>query len=113
MQCFKHHGGLLTNYIAFSLRTRFPMTEDCRRLWVAVLEQAIEDIRRDLAYADSSRAWFQSEREGVGSFLWICRMLDIDPGSTRKKVVKTHPGILVRHPEGRSSLGGYSRKLES
>ena len=89
------------------------MTEGSKRLWAAVLEQAIEDVRREHGHADRARAWFQSEREGVGSFLWICRMLDIDPGSTRKKVMLTHPGILVKHPENRSSLGGYSRKLES
>jgi len=87
------------------------VTEGSKRLWAAVLEQAIEDVRREHGHADRARAWFQSEGEEVGSFLWICRMLDIDPKSTRKSVVKRHAGVLVRRLEAHSSLKGLGRKI--
>lgn len=84
----------------------FPGATDATRgdleLWAAVLLQAIEDyhrkgagfelavngfrlrgwyydreIRRDKRRAE---AWFKSKCEDVGSFLWICDILKLDPG---------------------------------
>ena len=58
------------------------MTEtECRRLWAAVLEQAFEDAQaRGL---EDAKKWFISEKSEVGSFLWICDALDIDPQALR------------------------------
>jgi hypothetical protein len=76
------------------------VTKNCKELWAAVLEQAIEDFNRGYFYADRARAWFQSESEEVGSFLWICRMLSVDAERTKEILRERHPDILVRDVEG-------------
>ena len=30
-------------------------------------------------YRKDTRTWFQSDRKDIGSFLWICEVLDLDP----------------------------------
>jgi len=47
----------------------------CKRLWYAVLQQAIKDSRWDV----KAHAWFFSEDQWPGSFLWICTVLDLSP----------------------------------
>ena len=64
-------------------------TRSCRRLWAAVLEQAIKDSRGGRTYhiiTEEARAWLQNNRESVGSFIWVCRILDLDPSYVRGKV---------------------------
>ena len=49
----------------------------CRRLWAAVLWQAIKDAD----YSEGRGAaynWIFSNRSDVGSMRWICDMLDLD-----------------------------------
>jgi hypothetical protein len=47
----------------------------CRRLWAAVLYQAIKDVD----YGESPAInWVYSRRKGIGSMRWICDMLDLD-----------------------------------
>ena len=64
------------------------MADPYRTLWAAVLEQAIKDIRGDLTFrkgnvrsifSESAWAWFRSESQDVGSFLWTCSMLGLEP----------------------------------
>jgi len=66
------------------------------RLWGAVMIQAWIDLGgaggwgvraqyQDLI-RDQARAWFFSAREDAGSFLWICRELDLDAESIRAAV---------------------------
>ena len=81
------------------------MTKSCKELWAAVLEQAIKDFSRGYFYADRARAWFESESEEVGSFLWICRTLGVDSECTRETLRERHPDILVRQVEGHRSRG--------
>ena len=81
------------------------MTKSCKELWAAVLEQAIQDFNRGYFYAENARAWFESESEEIGSFLWICRMLGVDAERTREILRERHPDILVRHVDGDRSRG--------
>jgi len=56
---------------------------DCyKKLWAAVLDQAVGDA----TFENEARAWFQSTREGVGSFLWVCDTLNLDPDSIKRKL---------------------------
>ena len=63
------------------------MIEPCKRLWTAVLKRAVEDAysggMTDVT-GEGARVWFQSNNQGVGSFLWICSMLDLNPEFVRK-----------------------------
>ena len=65
---------------------------DYKRLWAAVLKQAIRDARRELPphgnvsshmNAASAKAWFESDSQDIGSFLWICAVLDVEPDYTK------------------------------
>jgi hypothetical protein len=64
------------------------MADPYRTLWAAVLEQAIKDIQGDLTFrkgnvrsifCEGAWAWFRSESQDVGSFLWTCSMLGLEP----------------------------------
>ena len=55
------------------------MDEAYRKLWIAVLKQAIKDIER-------SRQWFEDGNKETGSFQWICSVLDLNPGSIKTLV---------------------------
>lgn len=57
------------------------MDESYRNLWAAVLDQAIEDVRQYNGGFSMERAilWFESESNEIGSFLWVCSVLDLNP----------------------------------
>jgi hypothetical protein len=57
-----------------------------RNLWAAVLQQAIEDVAKKNGKSGTAREWFESSRDGVGSFLWVCGVLDFDPEQIGKKL---------------------------
>ena len=60
--------------------------ESYLNLWSAVLNQAIEDIFEfhGSVFAERTLSWFEDECEEVGSFHWICRILNLNPESIRK-----------------------------
>jgi hypothetical protein len=74
----------------------------CRRLWAAVMYQAIKDV--DCGNS-SGINWVYSRRTGVGSMRWICDMLDLDYDKLTM-LCTTRDGrskILRRAEEGRRS----------
>ena len=51
-----------------------------KRLWASVLVQAIKDVQGNyLRYREEAFKWLQSESMEVGSFLWVCSVLELDP----------------------------------
>ena len=59
-----------------------------KKLWASVLGRAVIDLRRK-KHRQSARFWFYNDKnQGAGSFLWVCDVLEIDPGKTREKVFK-------------------------
>ncbi len=71
---------------------------DERRLWTAVLEQAIRDLigvetstpRYDrLRFRRITRMWFVSNSSETGSFHWICDQLEIDASWLRHRLLTT------------------------
>ena len=57
------------------------MDDVYRNLWTAVLKQAIEDVVKYTGGFSTKRAlsWFEDENEEIGSFQWICSVLDLNP----------------------------------
>jgi hypothetical protein len=62
-------------------------------LWTAVILQAIDDLDRRTSLTprlaqDSAREWFSSESDAVGSFIWTCHVIDMDPNFIRSRLAK-------------------------
>ena len=78
-----------------------------RSLWAAVVERAFEDAKgnvmktpprkrenypnwlqsRDRVIKDAFQ-WFKNNRKTVGGFLWVCDVLELEPGPIREKIAK-------------------------
>lgn len=64
------------------------MEKEYRNLWAAVLKQAIKDAKNTLNNSLTSPGlWFSSRSHEIGSFLWICGILNVDPESVRPVAV--------------------------
>jgi hypothetical protein len=37
---------------------------------------------------DSAREWFASESDAVGSFIWTCQIINVDPNFIRSRLAK-------------------------
>ena len=64
-------------------------------LWTRVILQAIDDLDRGDSLTsrlaqESARQWFASDYEGVGSFVWCCNVISVDPSFIRSSLAKKH-----------------------
>jgi hypothetical protein len=80
-----------------------------KRLWAAVLGQAIRDYgvvdkvehqglhdaQYSLVNAPNLKKWLASGEVHVGSFAWICLYLDLDEKETRLAIYDS-PGIMTK-----------------
>ncbi len=72
------------------------MEETCKRLWIAVLKQAIKDSRGNYhRNRDKALSWFSSANQGTGSFLWICSILGLNPNLTRMNLTTSRVSDVV------------------
>ena len=57
------------------------MDETYLDLWYAVLKQAIVDVSKYPVgyYSEKALSWVEDECEEVGSFQWICSILNLNP----------------------------------
>ena len=77
----------------------------CRRLWWAVMEDAVHCIntgtddadKRTARQAAEAWAWVDSEEMSVTSFRWICQVFDLEPAAVRTGIRQMTPGVLVKH----------------
>ena len=68
----------------FMEENNMDMEQKYRNLWAAVLKQAIKDANQNTKNPlNNPYLWFHSDSHAVGSFLWICNILNIDPESIR------------------------------
>ena len=96
-------------------RSSFHRPADCVELWRAVLRQALQDVRADVAgFAGRLKepglshkqlnlrikehvqarqavagavAWFTSDDRDVGSFLWVCDQVDREADDVRREAL--------------------------
>jgi hypothetical protein len=68
-----------------------------RRLWAAVLAQAVYDLTGINTFTNRSyhtriryfaRLWIDSDSRDAGSFRWVCDQLDLDPGWLRRRLLE-------------------------
>lgn len=53
-----------------------------KKLWFAVLFQALADLT-DKNERARALAWLDDPRRTIGSFTWVCEVLEVDPGRMR------------------------------
>jgi hypothetical protein len=58
-----------------------------KRMWWSVLSQGIFDYLEGGEREREARPWIFSKVDRVGSFVWICIHLDIDPNKIIKKII--------------------------
>jgi hypothetical protein len=66
-----------------------------RDLWIAVFEKALEDLTRE-KYERDAWAWFRSSDKGIGSFIWVCRYLGIQPTAVRRTLRQSGFGSIEK-----------------
>lgn len=69
-----------------------------RKLWTRCLEEAVECVtgRRTMGHSRAERQrirdremrWFSDRNTAPGSYLWICMVIDCDPGAIRDEMAK-------------------------
>lgn len=64
------------------------MTEPEQTLWSSVLTQAIQDLSGPDLVAKPARAWLTSRNTSLGSLIWICDQLGLDPSAVRQSVLR-------------------------
>jgi hypothetical protein len=71
-----------------------------RRLWAAVLRQAVCDLgyhRSTLQHF--TQLWFESGNREPGSFLWVCELLELDSSWLRRRLLELagkNPPVSMR-----------------
>ena len=50
----------------------------------------MDDLHRTTAHLDqrSARAWFASDRDELGTFVWACQIINVDPNFIRSQLDK-------------------------
>lgn len=64
------------------------MTEPEQTLWSSVLTQAIQDLSGPDMVAKPARAWLISRNTSLGSLIWVCDQLGLDPAAVRQSVLR-------------------------
>ncbi len=64
------------------------LTDPERKLWAYVLLQAHTDLSGREPGARSARLWFCSRDDSIGSFIWICNHLSLEPDAVRQRVLR-------------------------
>lgn len=60
-----------------------------RKLWAAVMVQALKDIRADGKEAPEAMAWvLDTKRTDCPSFIWVAELLGLDPEAARMEALK-------------------------
>ena len=72
-------------------------------LWTQVIVQAINDLDGQTSSMpgsaqDSAREWFASESDAVGSFIWSCNIINVDPHFVRSQIAKKQRMMKSKEP---------------
>jgi hypothetical protein len=84
----------LNRYVASGTDTDHRLPPDVE-LWTEVIFLAIDDLDRRTRFSSlsdqrSARAWLDSDAEDLGSFVWACQAINVDPDCIRSQLAKKH-----------------------
>ena len=67
------------------LQRNRPIIHAERDLWIAVILVAFDDLTgKDIGYARDASDWVHSSEQHVGSFIWVCHLLGVEPTAIRR-----------------------------
>jgi hypothetical protein len=78
------------------------MTEPEQSLWMSVLTLAMQDLSGPDHLAKPARAWLASRNTSLGSLIWICDQLGLDPDAVRQKVLRRRVPEAPRQDRARA-----------
>ncbi len=64
------------------------------QVWAAVLRQAVIDLGVS-GKKRGALAWLQSHMDGPGSLLFVCNVLDVEPGYVRRLAMQRGPPSMA------------------
>lgn len=70
------------------------MNEPEQTLWMSVLTLAMQDLSGPDHLAKPARAWFSSKNTELGSLIWTCDQLGLDPDAVRQKILRRRAAAL-------------------
>jgi len=82
--------------------SRASSDDPLRRLWWAVLTLGLDDYYRPstrapaIKKAAEARQWVASRSESIGSFSWVCIMLDLSVDAMRAKLLNDPTTLKLR-----------------
>jgi hypothetical protein len=84
----------LGGYVADNTDTDHPFLAEVE-LWTEVILQAIDDLDKRTAFSSrsnqvSAKEWFDSDADEIGSFVWACQAINVDPNFIRSQLAKKH-----------------------
>jgi hypothetical protein len=64
------------------------MNEPEQTLWMSVLTLAMQDLSGPDHLAKPARAWFCSKNNALGSLIWICDQVGLNPDAVRQRLLR-------------------------
>lgn len=78
--------------IEFEFAERDPAINSCLRMWASKLITHTRDYvsKRTTDEHEENRKvakeWFEDDWDGIGSFVWVCELFDVDPAIAYEKI---------------------------
>jgi hypothetical protein len=66
-------------------------------LWTEVIALSLRDLThpKNPYAAREAREWFSSDTQEIGSFCWVCQLIDLEPNFIRKALAKRQQQPVV------------------
>ena len=71
------------------------MNEPEQSLWMSVLILAMQDLSGPDHLAKPARAWVASRNNSLGSLIWICDQVGLNPDAVRQKLLRRYAAVVA------------------
>jgi hypothetical protein len=71
------------------------MNEPEQTLWMSVLSLAMQDLSGPDHLAKPARAWLCSKNNALGSLIWICDQIGLNPDAVRQNVLRRRAAAMA------------------
>jgi hypothetical protein len=71
------------------------MNEPEQTLWMSVLTLAMQDLSGPDHLAKPARAWLCSKNNSLGSLIWVCDQIGLNPDAVRQNVLRRRAAAMA------------------